>query len=41
MLPRYCHGGGKQQPQTLDPQKSAHLFGDEIIGREKVNLLMA
>ena len=40
MLPRYCHGGGKQ-PQTLDPEKCAHLFGDEIIGREKVNLLMA
>lgn len=40
MVPRYYHGGGKQ-PQTLDPEKPTHIFADEIIGRGKINMLMA
>ena len=27
--------------KPLNPEKSAHIFGDEIIGREKISLLMA
>lgn len=35
MVPRYCHGGGKHQPQTIDLGKFAHIFGDEIMREDK------
>lgn len=35
MVPMYCHSGGKHQPQILDPEKFAHIFGDEILREDK------